>query len=113
MRTKVRLALPLIVAALCGTDRSDAKLPPDRVAFWARVAQCETGSRWDWGAQRRPREGSTYEGGLGFYWATWQAWARSLGVLAQYPHAYQAPPRVQMVVAEYGYRRGGYWGCIR
>jgi hypothetical protein len=83
------------------------------VAFWERVAACETGSRWDWGARRRPAEGSTYEGGPGFYYASWEMWARALGVYGRYPHAYLAPKLVQVRVAQYGYERGGYWGCLR
>ena len=52
-----------------------AKMPK----FWLRVAQCETGARWNWGkyaltSKRRPGEGTTFEGGLGFYAGTWTMW---------------------------------------
>jgi hypothetical protein len=79
---------------------------------WYAVARCETGGRWDWGAKRRPAEGHTYEGGVGFYWGTWRKWAGELGLLGRYPHAYLAPARVQIRVAQYGWERGGYWGCL-
>ena len=69
---------------------------PARVpTFWERLATCETGHigqpadgrpRWNWG---------------------------ELGLLRLYPHAYLAPPPVQVRVAEYGFARGGYWGCNR
>jgi hypothetical protein len=124
-RRSIVLALCLAVtvaAALFVSTRSPAALQPDPVRFWTAVGSCETGHiglpddgppRWDWGARRRPREGRVYEGGVGFYWATWAAWARELGLLARYPHAYLAPPRVQIRVAEYGRRvHGGYWGCL-
>lgn len=85
-------------------------------AFWYRVAVCETGSggvpRWNWGAEHRPGEGSTYEGGLGFYWATYRTWAAHLGLLTRYPHAYDAPPAVQARVAAYGLSVGGWWGSL-
>lgn len=81
-------------------------------AFWAALARCETSSRWDWGAQHRLGEGHTYEGGVGFYWLTWRTWAQHVGVLARYPHAYLAPPMVQVRVGRYGLAHRGYWGCL-
>ena len=55
--------------------------------------------------------GSTYSGGVGFYNSTWTAWAGELGFT--YRYADQAPRRVQIVVADYGYRvHRGYWGSI-
>jgi hypothetical protein len=82
--------------------------------FWRSVASCETGQRWDWGSRNRPGEGTTYQGGLGFYWATWDWWATELGLIRKYPHAYDAPANVQILVADHGYRRHrGYWGCFR
>ena len=96
---------------------------PARVpTFWQRLATCETGHigqptdghpRWNWGALHRHLEGKTYEGGVGFYWRTWNLWAGELGLLRLYPHAYLAPPPVQVRVAQYGFARGGYWGCNR
>lgn len=89
--------------------------------FWYRVATCETGHigapgdgkpRWDWGSKHRHLEGTTYEGGLGFYWGTWKLWASQLGLYWRWPHAYDAPPIVQILVAEYGRQHGGYWGAI-
>jgi len=96
---------------------------PARVpAFWERLATCETGHigepadgrpRWNWGARHRHLEGATFEGGVGFFSPTWKLWAGELGLLPLYPHAYLAPPGVQVRVAEYGFARGGYWGCNR
>jgi hypothetical protein len=96
---------------------------PARVPmFWERLATCETGHigaagdgrpRWDWGAHHRHLEGTTFEGGVGFYSGTWSLWAGELGLLRLYPHAYLAPPAVQVRVAEYGFAHGGYWGCNR
>src|SRR5262245_22271128 len=85
--------------------------------FWQRLAQCETAGRWDWGkfagtGRRRPAEGSTFEGGLGFYASTWRLGAKAVHVLGEYPHAWMAPPPVQVKVASYGLQRGGYWGCL-
>ena len=96
---------------------------PARVpTFWERLATCETGHigasgdgrpRWDWGAHHRHSEGTTYEGGVGFYSGTWSLWAGELGLSRLYPHAYLAPPPIQVRVAEYGLAHGGYWGCNR
>lgn len=83
-------------------------MPP----FWAALAKCETGGLWDWGSKRRPHEGHLYEGGVGFYWASWRLWAAAVGVLGRYPHAYMAPPMVQVRVGRYGLARGGRWGCL-
>jgi hypothetical protein len=85
--------------------------------FWQRLAKCETDGRWDWGkyandVRRRQGEGTTFEGGLGFYSGTWRAWAKAVHELGRYPHAWMAPPVVQVKVAVYGLRRGGYWGCL-
>jgi len=79
--------------------------------FWRALAQCETGGRWNWGEFRRPNEGPTYQGGLGFYSGTWSEWRRALGV--RYRYAWQAPPTVQVRVAAWGLAHGGYWGCLR
>jgi hypothetical protein len=86
-------------------------------AFWQRLAECETGGRWDWGRYahspaRRHLEGTSFEGGFGFAATTWQLWAKAVRVLDRYPHAWMAPPRVQVKVAAYGLERGGSWGCL-
>jgi hypothetical protein len=90
------------------------RIPP----FWQRLAECETGGRWDWGRLarspgRRHLEGTRFEGGLGFAASTWQLWAGAVDVVDEYPHAWMAPPRVQVRVGAYGLRRGGSWGCLR
>ena len=95
-------------AALLGPPQGEAarRLSPATIAFWDRVAYCETGSRWG-------GLGSTYQGGLGFYYTTWNWWASELGLLARYPDAGDAPRLVQIQVADYGRRvHHGYWGCI-
>jgi hypothetical protein len=79
--------------------------------FWRSLAQCETGGRWNWGAQHRAGEGHRFEGGLGIYSGTWTVWRQQVGV--SYVHAYQAPPAVQVRVAAWGLAHGGYWGCLR
>ena len=112
MRTHLQVAA-VTVAIVTSAPAARAALTPARVAFWTRVAQCETGGRWDWGAGHRPNEGSSYEGGVGFAASTWRLWAGALGLVSRFPHAYDAPPMVQMRVAEYGLDRGGYWGCLQ
>ena len=93
-----------IAAALYFSARALA-LSPATVAYWDGVARCETGGHWR-------GLGRTYQGGLGFYWATWDSWATELGLEARYPDAGDAPRLVQIRVADYGRRvHRGYWGC--
>ncbi len=101
------------VTAVRLNPRPEWRIP----AFWRRLAECETGGRWDWGRHahsptRRHLEGTRFEGGLGFAATTWQVWAKAVRVLDEYPHAWMAPPRIQVRVGAYGLRRGGYWGCL-
>ena len=85
---------------------AEGGLTPDRVAFWQRIAQCETHGNWR-------MHGSVYSGGVGFANSTWTWWARELG-LGRYRYADWAPALTQMRVAEYGLTRyRGYWGCNR
>jgi Transglycosylase-like domain len=99
--------LTVYLLALAFAVKAAAKLPVERLAFWDRIAACETGSDWQ-------MKGATYEGGVGFYVATWRWWASELGLLRRFPHAYLAPRLTQIRVAEYGLRNhDGYWGCNR
>ncbi len=93
-------------------------------AHWLELADCESGSwdadgqpipgtaRWDYG---RPggfvHDGfERYEGGLNFDPDTWTWGAGALGHADAYPHAYQAPPHVQVEVGEWVQERQG-WGA--
>jgi hypothetical protein len=95
-----------LVRAAAAEASSSAPLTRSTIAFWDRVAQCETGSDWR-------GLGSTYQGGLGIYASTWDSWATELGLEARYPDAGDAPRLVQIRVADYGRRvHRGYWGCL-
>lgn len=105
-RPAIGLAVLLLLVALLVVANARPSLDPGRVAMWDRVARCETGGRWDWNS-------GTYQGGVGFYWRTWDWWARELGLWRRYPDAYLAPRMTQIRVADYGLRRyRGYWGCL-
>jgi len=104
-----------LVFAGTASAHTEINIQPQVPAFWERVAHCETDGRWDWGkyaesALRRPGEGSTFEGGVGFYASTWTLWRTQIHV--RYAHAWQAPPIVQAQVATWGLEHGGYWGCL-
>lgn len=112
----MRIAVLTICCLLCFTHPAKASVN------WWKIALCETGHigdsqdgkpRWDWGSKHRHLEGKVYEGGVGFYASTWMLWAKAVGVYRQYPHAFLAPPLIQIKVAKYGFAHGGYWGCIR
>lgn len=100
------------IASLCAfavasgvCHAAQVKLSKATIAYWDRVAHCETQSHWR-------GLGSTYQGGLGFFYTTWDWWARELGLAHRYPDAGLAPRLVQIRVADYGRRvHHGYWGC--
>ncbi len=107
-KASVSALVLLLALVLTPAAAASSRVP----AFWQNLANCETGGRWDWGAHHRPAEGHTYEGGLGFYYRTWTLWASAVGVFGRYPHAYMAPPLVQVRVGRYGLAHHGYWGCL-
>jgi hypothetical protein len=91
-------------------------LSPKLVKYWTAVGACETGGggppKWDWGAEHRPGEGTKYQGGLGISSLMWNVWAGELGLLSRFPDAFDAPPVVQMEVAQYGVSvHHAVWGC--
>jgi hypothetical protein len=119
MRLGAILAAALALAWSAGTAHAGApqqQLTPQIIRYWTAVGSCETGAggppKWDWGSKHRPGEGTLFEGGLGFSTTVWQNWARELGLLERYPHAFDAPPLVQMRVAQYGLTvHHAHWGC--
>ena len=80
--------------------------------LWRADAWCETRGDWRWGAPGTASAHAGYEGGIGFAPSTWRWWAGVTGWLRVYPHAYDAPARVQSAVAEYGLDHYGRWGCL-
>jgi hypothetical protein len=69
---------------------------------WIRIGICETGLDWQWNS-------GTYQGALGFYYGTWDAYRPP-----NYPsEAYNAIPLQQMVVADRVEADVGItaWGC--
>src|SRR5262249_10155944 len=115
-RTLAVVAVTALAAAAGARAGSTQPLSPQTIKHWTAVASCETGAggppKWDWGSRHRPGEGTPFEGGLGISARMWQAWAGELGLLDQSPHAYLAPPLVQIRVAVYGATaHGARWGC--
>ncbi len=82
---------------------------------WSSLADCESGSwdansvpmpgtaRWDYGAPGGfVHDGfESYDGGLNFAPSTWTWGASELGYDGEFPHAYQAPARVQVEVGRW------------
>lgn len=98
-RTIARTALagavvgaPLVIAAPAAHAATDST--------WDRVAQCESGGRWD------INTGNGYHGGLQFSPTTW----RGFGGTEFAPVAYQATRAQQIVVAERVLAKQG-WGA--
>ena len=117
MRALRYLAAVATLGLCAGAHAATAPtLTPQLVRHWTAVGSCETGSggppKWDWGSKHRPGEGALFEGGLGISALMWKLWAGQLGLLVQYPHAYDAPPLVQMRVAQFGVQTSNAkWGC--
>jgi hypothetical protein len=90
-------------------------LLPQNHDLWLRIGRCELpGSGYGGVNWRNP--GPTYQGGLGFYSATWSGWlpAKWHGKSTRrYYNAGLAPWRLQMVVAQRVANDVGYtaWGC--
>ena len=108
--------LGLSVTAAAAHAASLPSLTPKTMRYWTAIAACETGGggppKWDWGSKHRPSEGTLFEGGVGFSAFMWKVWAAELGIVTQYPHAYDAPSLVQMEVAQYGVNvHHAAWGC--
>ena len=98
-------------AVLCGLAAQTASARSDVPSFWQRLAHCETGGRWDWGAQHRAGEGATFVGGLGIYEPNWEAWRGHVGVAGP---AWRATPAEQAKVAAWGWVHvRAWWGCFR
>ena len=103
--------LGLIAAALMAGS-AEAKMPA-HWQLWVKMGRCEQPGRGAWGV-RWNHPGPTYQGGLGFYHATWDGF-KPRG----FPNnAGQATWRQQMWVANIVARRVGFsawdcWGRIR
>jgi hypothetical protein len=109
--TALILCLPSHSARPAGVPASSlVRWPPGHPDWWL-VGRCEEGTL-PGGGVNWWLVGTTYSGGLGFYNETWAGWARALGLAGRYPFAGLAPVGVQMLVAEYGWERGGYWGSL-
>lgn len=121
---------PEATEAPAGTQRDERTsievAKPEVPEPWASLADCESGdwldggaafveesARWDWAKPGTPTPswGTTiHHGGLQFAPSTWDWVAGDLGILGTYPHAYDAPPSVQIEVAEEVQQRQG-WGA--
>ncbi|HEX4518431.1 MAG TPA: hypothetical protein VH063_02505 [Gaiellaceae bacterium] len=110
------VVLAAVTADVARSTTPPPPLTPSLIRYWTAVAKCETGAggapKWNWGSRHRPNEGTLYEGGVGFSTAMWKQWAAELGWLTLFPDAFDAPPRVQMTVAQYGaIVHKAQWGC--
>ena len=105
-RAVTTFVLAVLAAALMAGS-ADAKMPA-HWQLWVKMGRCEQPGRGAWGV-RWNHPGPTYQGGLGFYHATWDGF-KPRGFPAD---AGQATWRQQMQVANIVARRVGYsaWGC--
>ena len=100
------LAIALLAGAV-SAPAAQAKMPQNW-RLWIAMGRCEQPGRGAWGVNWS-HTGPTYQGGLGFYYATWQHWK-----LKGYPsNAGYATWRQQMIVAQRVANSVGYsaWSC--
>ena len=104
------LRLLALLAVLCWSALAARVANASVPAFWLRLAHCETDSRWNWGAEHRAGEGSTFVGGLGIYEPNWDAWKVHVDVAGP---AWSATPEEQARVAAWGWlHERAWWGCF-
>ena len=110
-----RLRLVLVAAlASCAlmAPAAEAKMPKNW-RIWIAMGRCEQPGRGAWGVNWS-HTGPTYQGGLGFYYRTWQGWKPK-----GYPsNAGYATWRQQMNVAnrvanDVGFSAWSCWARIR
>jgi hypothetical protein len=95
-----------------GSPVAEAKMPKNW-RIWVAMGRCEQPGPGAWGV-RWSHRGPTYQGGLGFYYRTWQGWKPR-----HYPsNAGDASWRQQMNVAnrvarDVGFSAWSCWGRIR
>lgn len=91
--------------------QGEAVVDGDDVETWLAIGRCEQPGN-EWGGVRWSHPGPTYQGGLGFWYGTWDSFKQGTSA-EQIDNAGQATPQQQMEVARnirdrYGYRA---WGC--
>jgi hypothetical protein len=105
---KRAIAMMAVVGTLTGAAAAEAKLPK-RYSTWIKIGRCEQPGRGHGGVNWSHR-GPTYQGGLGFWYGTWQ----SFKVKGMPANAGDATWRQQMWVANRLHTRYGGtspWGC--
>ena len=108
MRARLAVVATLAVAALA--PAAQARPLPQNYSLWIKIGRCEQpGSGYRGVYWSHP--GPTYQGGLGFYYATWDYY-KPKGYPAD---AGQATWRQQMRVANRVAAKVGFtaWGCYR
>ena len=106
MRRTIGAALAVAILAVPAAAASRPPLPANH-ALWLRVAQCEQPGT-GYGGVNWQHRGPRYEGGLGFFHGSWDAYKPK-----GYPdNAGDATWRQQMVTANRLWARAGWgWGC--
>lgn len=73
---------------------------------WGPLVQCEAHGNWQYNGD----DGDIFEGGPNFHPRTWDDYKGRVPGASQYEAAYQAPPTVQIAVAEIVLAENG-WGA--
>lgn len=83
------------------------------IEIWLAMGRCEQPGN-EWGGVRWSHPGPTYQGGLGFWYGTWDSFKQGTSA-ASIDNAGDATPMQQIEVARKIRDRHGYraWGCAR
>lgn len=74
---------------------------------WMKIHNCEQPGSWT--------TKGTYQGGLGIWYGNWDKWSTHFKVHYIWPDAGDAPPSIQITIADWAYRHDSptpYWGCF-
>ena len=106
MRRTIGAALAVAIIAVPAAAAARPPLPANH-DLWLRVAKCEQPGK-GYGGVNWKHQGPRYQGGLGFYSGSWDAYKPK-----GYPdNAGDATWRQQMIVANRLWARAGWgWGC--
>lgn len=94
-----------------GTTTHRYKVSSSNHSFWAYRVHPAENPNW--------QQHGTFEGGLGIWYDNWDKWSNHFGLNGIYPSAGDAPPNVQIMVADWAYHywrdgngRRPYWGSF-
>lgn len=108
--TVKRLRLANTRLEKAASDQAAAANDPSVIPWpWDEIAECESGGDYRFGAPGNPNGDGYYQGAVNWAPSTWDAAKQLVAGAAGYPDAWDAPPSVQVRVAQAWLKRTD-WG---